>query len=186
MLLKWLRRASPTDTIEAIYGAIVAQARSPAFYADFNVPDTVEGRFDMIVLHLFLLMRRFKRGGPEQQKLGQALMERFCSDLDANLREMGVGDLTVPKKMQKFAEAFYGRSATYERALVAGDRNAGSVAIARNIFGQDHPLGGARQLSDYMFAAAAVLDASPDSAITEGRFSYPSIFGAAVNPAGAA
>jgi cytochrome b pre-mRNA-processing protein 3 len=173
MLLKWLRRASPSDTIEVIYGAIVAQARLPAFYAECGVPDTVEGRFDMIVLHLFLLLRRLNGGSAEQRRLAQALMERFCSDLDANLREMGVGDLTVPKKMQKFAEAFYGRSAAYEHALLAGDRNAASAAIARNVFAQDFPSLGARYLADYMFEAGAALANATDDAIGQARFAFP-------------
>ena len=100
-------------------------------------------------------------------------MDRFCSDLDANLREMGVGDLTVPRRMQKFAEAFYGRSAAYENALGCGDRDAASRAIARNIFGQDFPTIGARQLSNYMFAAAAALEAVPDDAIAYANIDFP-------------
>jgi cytochrome b pre-mRNA-processing protein 3 len=175
MFLKWWRQTSPADTIEAIYGAIVAQARSPGFYADFGVPDTVEGRFDMIVLHLFLLLRRIGGRTDERRRLGQALFDRFCGDLDANLREMGVGDLTVPRKMQEFAEAFYGRSAAYERALAAQDREAGSLAIARNIFGQNFPTVGARRLSQYMFAAAAMIDAATDHALFKGRLTFPII-----------
>src|SRR5262249_10301984 len=80
-------------TIEAIYGMIVAQARLPIFYERFRVPDTVNGRFDMVLLHLWLVLRRLRTadGGAA---LSQALFDHFCSDMDDNLREMGVGDLS--------------------------------------------------------------------------------------------
>ena len=86
-------------TIEAIYGMIVTQAREPLFYRELGVPDTVNGRFDLLVLHLWMALRRLKsiEGGAG---VSQALFDRFCDDLDANLREMGVGDLAVPKRMQ--------------------------------------------------------------------------------------
>jgi cytochrome b pre-mRNA-processing protein 3 len=173
MLLKWWRQSPKVANIDVIYGAIVAQARVPGFYANYSVPDTVEGRFDMIVLHLFLFLRRIEGQTVAMSGLGQALFDRFCSDLDANLREMGVGDLTVPRKMQKFAEAYFGRSAAYERALAANDHNAGGLALARNIFAQDFATPSARRLSQYMFAAAAMLAASSDDAIGHGKFAFP-------------
>src|SRR3982750_189726 len=112
------RLASP-GTIEAIYGMIVTQAREPLFYRELGVPDRVNGRFDLLVLHLWMVLRRLQsvEGG---SALSQPLFDRFCADMDANLREMGVGDLTVPKRMQAFGEAFYGRSAAYDVALSAG------------------------------------------------------------------
>ena len=109
------------DTIEAIYGMIVTQAREPLFYRDLGVPDTVNGRFDLLVLHLWMVLRRLRAEGGAA--LCQALFDRFCEDMDANLREMAVGDLTVPKRMQAFGEAFYGRSAAYDLAI-ANDREA--------------------------------------------------------------
>lgn len=121
----------PSPTIEAIYGMIVAQARLPVFYQRYHVPDTVNGRFDMVLLHLWLILRRL-RGCGNGAALSQALFDHFCSDMDANLREMGVGDLTVPKRMLKFAEAFYGRTAAYDAALQAGGVEL-ARALARNI-----------------------------------------------------
>src|ERR1700709_1430457 len=103
-------------TIEAIYGMIVAQAREPLFYAGLGVPDTVNGRYDMLLLHLWMVLRRL-RTAEDGADLSQALFDHFCGDMDDNLREMGVGDLTVPKRMQKFGEAFYGRAAAYDLAL---------------------------------------------------------------------
>src|SRR5436305_8671353 len=123
---------SPRGTIQAIYGMIVAQAREPLFYRDLDVPDTVDGRLDLLILHLWLVLRRL-RGVAAGKQLSQALFDHFCADMDANLREMGVGDLTVPKRMQKFGEAFYGRAAAYDAALEAG-AEAMIQALCKNVF----------------------------------------------------
>src|SRR5882724_9487190 len=90
-----LFRKPNAPTIDALYGAIVAQARLPVFYAGFGVPDTIEGRFDMVVLHLVLVLRRLRQG-PRSAALAQGLFDAFCRDMDHNLRELGVGDLSVP------------------------------------------------------------------------------------------
>ena len=167
------RRNSQARTIHALYGAIVAQARSVAFYADYRVPDTVEGRFDLIVLHLVLLLNRLDRRAEAARGLGQELFDAFCRDLDANLREMGVGDLAVPKRMQTFAEAFYGRQAAYLAALDAADERVFEKALARNIF----PAGadaGAAQLARYARAAVTRLDAQDDSTLIRGEVVFPS------------
>jgi cytochrome b pre-mRNA-processing protein 3 len=187
MILARFRRNSQARTIHALYGAIVAQARSVAFYADYRVPDTVEGRFDLIVLHLVLLLNRLAR--PEaarglgqtflgqaflgQELLGQELFDAFCRDLDANLREMGVGDLAVPKRMQAFAEAFYGRQAAYLAALDAADERVFEKALARNIFAAGNDAG-AVQLARYARAAVTRLDAQDDGALIRGAVVFPS------------
>jgi cytochrome b pre-mRNA-processing protein 3 len=173
MILARFRRNSQARTIHALYGAIVAQARSVTFYADYRVPDTVEGRFDLIVLHLVLLLHRLGRRAEAARGLGQELFDAFCRDLDANLREMGVGDLAVPKRMQAFAEAFYGRQAAYLAALDAVDQRVFEKALARNIFpaGND---AGAAQLARYARAAVIRLDAQDDSALIGGEVVFPS------------
>src|ERR1700759_3106086 len=91
-------RLAPAGTIEAIYGMIVTQAREPIFYRDLGVPDTVNGRFDLLLLHLWLLLRRLRNVAHGGVELSQALFDRFCEDMDDNLREMGIGDQTVPKR----------------------------------------------------------------------------------------
>ncbi len=127
--------------IHALYGAIVAQARSAAFYTAYGVPDTVEGRFELIVLHLVLVLGRLGRaddgspGAKANRRAGQQLFDVFCRDLDHNLREMGVGDLAVPREMRRFGEAFYGRQAAYCAALAAAGEPELEKALARNIFG---------------------------------------------------
>ena len=171
MILARFRRNSQAHTIHALYGTIVAQARSATFYADYRVPDTVEGRFDLIVLHLVLLLNRLARA-EAARGLGQDLFDAFCRDLDANLREMGVGDLAVPKRMQTFAEAFYGRQAAYLAALDAADERVFEKALARNIFpaGND---AGAAQLARYARAAVTSLDAQDDGALLRGEVVFP-------------
>ena len=140
-------------TIEAIYGMIVTQAREPLFYRDFAVPDTVNGRFDLLLLHLWLVLRRLKVGGAAVTALAQGLFDHFCNDMDDNLREMGVGDLTVPKRMQAFGEAFYGRTAAYDFALTEG-REALAQASCKNILNGEN-IEKARLLAAYAEAAMA-------------------------------
>jgi cytochrome b pre-mRNA-processing protein 3 len=171
MILPWFRRRSQATSIAALYGAIVAQARSACFYAAYGVPDTVEGRFDLLVLHLVLLLHRLSHH-EATRGLGQGLFDAFCADLDANLREMGTGDLGVPKKMQAFAEAFYGRQAAYLAALESLDRQAFEKALQRNIFAAGNDAGAA-QLAAYARAAFSRLDAQDDTALIRGMVVFP-------------
>src|SRR5687768_6344310 len=100
MILNLFSRTPDGDSIAVLYGAIVAQARAPGFYRFYGVPDTVNGRFEMIVLHAVLVLSRLDAGSGTARSLGQAVFDHFCSDMDANLREMGVGDLGVPRQMK--------------------------------------------------------------------------------------
>jgi len=134
MILGRFHLNSQDHSIRELYGAIVAQARSIALYSAYGVPDTVEGRFDLIVLHIVLVLARLDRKGSPARGIGQKLFDVFCGDLDANLREMGVGDLAVPKRMRQFGEAFYGRQGAYLSALAARDDRELENALARNIF----------------------------------------------------
>jgi cytochrome b pre-mRNA-processing protein 3 len=109
MILKLFRPTPPDDTIARLYGTIVAQARIPAFYQLYGVPDTVGGRLEMIMLHMVLILRHLERGAAPLRALGQGLFDAFCGDLDDNVREIGVGDLAVPRTMRRIGEAFYGR-----------------------------------------------------------------------------
>jgi cytochrome b pre-mRNA-processing protein 3 len=152
-------RHAPPGTIEAIYGMIVTQAREPLFYRDLGVPDTVNGRFDLLLLHLWMVLRHLRtiEGSAE---LAQAVFDSFCADMDANLREMAVGDLTVPKKMRALGEAFYGRARAYDRALDDGG-DALATAIDRNIFdGGD--AANARRLAAYAQVAIGSLEGEGD------------------------
>jgi len=163
-------RRAPRGTIEAIYGMIVTQAREPMFYQDLGVPDTVNGRFDLILLHLWLLLRRL-RTAADGAELSQALFDRFCEDMDDNLREMGVGDQTVPKRMRAFGEAFYGRTRAYDQAIDEGSEALAS-AISRNILNGTE-LGQARRLAAYVRATDADLGQIDEGALLLGPFRFP-------------
>jgi len=174
MILLPFWRSPDSRSIAALYGAIVAQARSPAFYADYGVADTVQGRFDVIVLHLVLLLRRLAGLDGPRRGLGQRLFDAFCRDLDDNLREMGIGDLAVPKHMRRFGEAFYGRQAAYLAALDASDPRDFEKALARNILGIAGIDGAAVCLARYARAVLQELDAQEDSALIRGDVVFPS------------
>jgi cytochrome b pre-mRNA-processing protein 3 len=173
MILRSFRRSPKNDSIAALYGAIVAQARLPAFYLEFGVPDTVEGRFDLIVLHLVLVLRRLGGAGDRRGDFGQRLFDAFCRDLDGNLREMGVGDLAVPKRMRRFGEAFYGRQAAYLAALAADGPQAFENALARNILQAEGIDRRAVHLARYARAAARQLDALDDADLLGGITDFP-------------
>jgi cytochrome b pre-mRNA-processing protein 3 len=186
MILKLFRSSSPAPNIRDLYGAIVAQARKPVFYTGYGVPDTVEGRFDLIVLHLILVLTQTGRpagqdappdDGAAGRAIGQNLFDEFCRDLDDNLREMGVGDLAVPKKMRGFAEAFYGRQAAYVAALEAPERRDLENALARNIFGETETGAGPARLAAYVRSALARFGAQGPSgleaALWRGQVAFP-------------
>jgi cytochrome b pre-mRNA-processing protein 3 len=173
MILRLFQRSSNTRTIRALYGVIVAQARSAAFYTRYGVADTVQGRFELIVLHLVLVISRFGREGDLGRQFGQRLFDQFCRDLDDNLREMGVGDLAVPKEMRRFAEAFYGRQAVYLAALSTTDERELEKPLARNIFQAEGVDARIALLARYAHTARRGLDAQDDRAALRGEVSFP-------------
>jgi cytochrome b pre-mRNA-processing protein 3 len=172
-LFRWLKRSPRADTIQGLYGAIVAQARKPAFYADYGVADTPEGRFDMILLHLILVVRRLRREPGSIRALGQGVFDLFCRDMDHSLREMGIGDLAVPKHMRRVAEAFYGRAAAYDAAIAGADEEELAAALARNIFPQSASSAGARRLARYVRGTIDELDRQEAGAFAQARPRFP-------------
>jgi cytochrome b pre-mRNA-processing protein 3 len=177
MILRRFRPRSQDRSIRDLYGAIVAQSRRPAFYRGYGVPDTVHGRFDLIVLHLVLVLERFGRGDGAGRGIGrgvgQELFDVFCRDLDANLREMGVGDLAVPKRMREFGEAFYGRQAAYRTALDAADARELEKALRRNIFAGAGAGYGAARLASYARVALRQFATQEDAALLRGEVVFP-------------
>jgi cytochrome b pre-mRNA-processing protein 3 len=156
-----------------LYGAIVAQARSPAFYAEMGVADTVDGRFEMVVLHTQLVVRRLLSASPETAPTGQEVFDLFCSDMDRSLRELGVGDMAVPKRMKKMGEAYYGRAAAYEEALARKDQAALASALQRNVYADGDERGDATRLAAYVIAAADALAVQPPATIADGSPAFP-------------
>lgn len=117
-----------------LYGAAVAAARDPFLYTALGVPDTLDGRFDLVSLYTFLLIQRLKREPAPGPALAQAVFDAMFSDMDLNLREMGVGDLSVGRKVRAMWEAFHGRSASYASAMKAADGLALEAALVRNVW----------------------------------------------------
>jgi cytochrome b pre-mRNA-processing protein 3 len=167
MILNRLFRRAPTAQ-RSSYEAIVAAARHPVFYASWGVPDTLDGRFDMISLHSFLVLDRLK--GVEQD-FRQRLVDEMFADMDRSLREMGVGDLSVGKKVRKMAEVFYGRVAAYDAAL-AGPPEALEAAIARNVFPDVQDSAGPRLLAAHVAAQRQHLAAQEAAVIAGGSVDF--------------
>lgn len=127
------QRSANKQKARQFYEKAVAQARQPAFYADYAVPDTVDGRFEMIALHCYILMRRLQAAG--EKKLSQALFDCFFKTMDRSLREMGVGDLGVPKHMKRMMQGFNGRANHYELALQNNNSDELQKALIKNVYG---------------------------------------------------
>jgi cytochrome b pre-mRNA-processing protein 3 len=168
MILSLFRKNTATEPVYAVYAAIVAQSRQPRFYAEWGVPDTVTGRFDMISLHLALLFRRLRSESAEVKAFSQAVFDLFFKDMDRSLREMGVGDLGIPKRVQKMGNLFYGMLASLNEAVDKADRPALEAVLSRNVFGGEvSPSLGV--FADYVEAEATRLEAQPIDAIVSGR-----------------
>jgi cytochrome b pre-mRNA-processing protein 3 len=173
------RRTRPEhDTSSALYGAIVAQARTPALYTELGVADTVEGRFEMVVVHLALVLRRVWQGDEADRTVGQATFDVFCREMDDALRALGVKDTSVGKRMRKLAEAYYGRAGAYDAALESGDSRALADTLGRTVFGGDATVA-AEPLAAYMAAANRNLAATPVDRVIAGDIAWPVPQGAA-------
>jgi cytochrome b pre-mRNA-processing protein 3 len=143
---------------QRLYGAIVAAARHVQFYEDMGVADTIDGRFEMNVLHLFLVLSRLKGEGVED--LRQRLTDEFFADMDRSLRELGVSDVTVGKKVRKIAESYYGRVTAYDMALLANPKIL-EEAVSRNIYPDGAPENIVRSMANYVNTAVQVLGKVP-------------------------
>jgi cytochrome b pre-mRNA-processing protein 3 len=156
------------DQVDRLYAAIVAAARQPMFFADWAVPDTIDGRFDILVLHMFLVLRRLKTDAPE---LCQQLTDHFFTAMDRDLREMGVGDLTGGKKVRKMAEAFHGRLNAYSKSIDS-DEAALVLALQRNVYaGETNPQ--AKLLAHWVVQASIGLVKQDTTAIQQAKLVFP-------------
>jgi cytochrome b pre-mRNA-processing protein 3 len=148
-MLSWLKRKPKADPVAQLHGRVVAAALSPPLYLHGGLPDTFEGRFESLTLHVFLVMRRLKALAEPGPELAQELVDRTFTGLDHTLRQIGISDTAVPKRMKELASAFLGRVRAYEEALASGDRAAFEAALQRNATGGAD----AGLLTDYALAA---------------------------------
>jgi cytochrome b pre-mRNA-processing protein 3 len=176
--MKLSRLFSPRPAVLAgrrLYASAAAQARSAGFYTAIGAPDTVEGRFEVYSLHVALLLRRLKGQGPQAAETAQGLFDAYVQALDDALREMGVGDLSVGKKMRKLGEAFYGRVKNYDEAFAALPDTAPLAAMIGRTVLMDEAGAESGPLVDYAMAAMAGLQSEPLDALLKGDATWPTI-----------
>jgi cytochrome b pre-mRNA-processing protein 3 len=175
-MLSWLRtRALDRRKAGELYGAVVTQARNPAFYARMGVPDRPEGRYEMIVLHLFLLLDRLGADAPATNARAREVIETFVTDMDDCLREFGVGDLAVPKKVKRAAAGLYERAAAYRAALVQPDPAVLARSLAEHALPAATQSAGAIALARYTRRAMVHLQRQTTADLLEGRLSFPAV-----------
>jgi len=168
---RWLGAGPAKTAAGALHDAAVAQARAPALFSSLGAPDTVEGRFELLSLHVILLVDRLRNQGAAAAAVSQALFDVYVRDLDGALREMGVGDLTVPKHMRKLAQAFYGRAGAYNAAFDGPDGDLEAV-VARTVL-QSAEGADPAPLARYIRTAQAALAAGDTAALIGGRAAWP-------------
>ncbi len=178
-LLRALLKPAPENiAAQKLYKRIVGQARQPVFYVDGGVADNVDGRFDLIALHVFLILHRFKEEGAGSSPIAQTLFDVFFQDMDEGLREMGVGDLSVGSKIQKMAQAFYGRVAAYEDGLKSNDPEQLNDALCRNLYRtSDVSPDIVDMMARYVRRQAAHLAGQEMDGLVSGRVSFEPLHG---------
>ena len=173
MFAKLFKKNPEREAAEKLYDAVVGQARQPVFYQDWDVPDTLDGRFDLIILHVFLVMRCLKDQGETAASLSQQLQEIFITDMDRSLREIGVGDMSIGKHVKKMASALFGRLEVYDRILDTGGSQNLRAALHRNIYREQDP--GTESLdaiNDYVLSQARYLESQPLSGFLSGQVNF--------------
>lgn len=171
-MLTWLRARSRSGrTAAELYGSIVTAARREAFYSELGIPDTPDGRFVMLLLHMYLALERLRKEGGAGQELSRALVETFVTDMDDCMRELGVGDLTVPRKVKKAAGALYDWAADFRQAEASGGESTLAVALERRLQPFLAPPA-ARQMAAYMRRQADGLREQSAEALLSGRIMF--------------
>lgn len=160
--------------VERQYGILTSAARRPVLYEDLGVPDTVMGRFEMLSTMLILYFRRTRTSARTGQEIAQEIVDAFFEDVDHSIRELGVGDVAVPKRMKKLAGMFYGRLETYSAALESKDMTALTEALMRNFHPGSTDTGiSMRELAAYLLEAEAVLAGSNEDLVESGMLEMP-------------
>jgi cytochrome b pre-mRNA-processing protein 3 len=174
-MLTWLQRKRDSRrTARILYGSIVTQSRQDSFYAAAGVPDTPEGRFEMLVLHLVVLLHRLARADGDTRPLQEAITAAFVIDMDDNMREMTVGDLAVPRHVKRAVAVLHDRYALYGDALAAPRDDALIDAVRARLGALDGAEGlDAAGICAYLRKAAQGLDGQPDGSLLAGRLTWP-------------
>jgi cytochrome b pre-mRNA-processing protein 3 len=167
------RPRAPMRAAGRLYAAAVAGARRPGFYRLGGVPDTLDGRFELLVLHVYLVLSRL-RSEADAGAIGPALFDAMFVDMDESLREIGVSDLSVGRRVKQMAEAFYGRVAAYDEGLAAADPERLEAALTRNLYGTLAEAPAALSaMATYLRATAAALATIPATRMRDGDVAFP-------------
>lgn len=167
-------RLTPSNT-DKIYGAIVAQARLPVFYRAFGVPDTIDGKFVVLSLHLFTLLNRLQSAGPQAWGPAQELMNQFKTDMETVLREVGIGDLAIPKRVRALASSSHALLAAYATALAAG-KPALAAAIAESLPLEPAAARAASEpLASYVWGSVDTLKRQPLASLLAGELHFQKV-----------
>lgn len=174
LIKKWLSRKRPhEDTAYALYDAIVTQARRPEFFSQWQVPDTIDGRFEMLALHAHMIMRRIDQDRDGPSALSQALFDVMFMDMDRSLRELGVGDMGVGRRVKQMMQAFYGRAGAYDAGLT-DPSEALKDALKRNLYGTtDVSEETLAALAAYVREIATILAEAPAPADGRTEINFP-------------
>lgn len=175
MIVAWLKRRKSIKLAAAgLYQAAVTQSRDPGFYTDLGVPDTLDGRFDLISLHAFLVMHRLGEMGADGKKLSQSMFDQMFRHMDMGLRETGVGDMGIPKHMKRMMRAFNGRVHSYHDAVESADRSALEQAVERNIYRNADGVVSlfSATIADYVLQQAEFLKGQDEQQILSGKISF--------------
>ena len=172
-LARWRARRASLALIERLRGEIVAASRRPALYLIFGAPDRVDGRFELLTLHVGLVLRRLVAIGGLGEDIAQDLVNAHFMHLDDTLREQALSDISVSKRLKAMKRAFYGRNAAYAAALDSGSRAELAAALARNVYGAPAGVPKAAALADYVVSVDSALAGTPLEDFTAGRFRFP-------------
>jgi cytochrome b pre-mRNA-processing protein 3 len=171
---RWLKPRPAVVAGRALYASVAAKAREPAFYTRLGAPDTLEGRFELYTLHTLLILDRLKGQGPAAAETGQALFDTYLRGLDDAFREMGVGDLSVAKKMKKLGQAFYGRVKSYAEAFDQLPERAPLEALVGRTVLEGSKAPDPVALTDYVLATRKALENQSPDALAAGQVSWAS------------
>jgi len=161
--------------VDRQYQALTSAARMPELYERLNVPDTVMGRFEMLSAVMILFFRRTRTSGTSGQEIAQEIVDAFFEDIDYSIRELGIGDNSVPKRMKKLAGMFYGRLEAYSKAMDTGDAEGLAAALVRNIHPKANPPVDMRGLASWMFEAEDYLLSQSEDVIATGSAALPKV-----------
>lgn len=176
------RRRSNQELFDQLYASLSDASRAPYFFAEMNVPDTVDGRFDMLTLHAVLVLERLRQLPSPADDFAQDFVDDLFKRFDAALREMGVGDISVPKRMKRIASHFLGRAKAYNDALNVGPEEM-ARALARNVFNDEMKIEDGARLNQYVNDARQVLGKLDFSAISRADIVWPNPAASAPNEA---